>query len=90
MVYCIIYELKSTTKNYSEFYQTLKSFSAHSQFVTNGWFIRTEAGKKDELFEKLRSLLDTPDLLLITQTSLTEMSGWLPSSSVEWLQQNNY
>lgn len=90
MIYCIIYELKSSTKNYSEFYQALKSFGPHSQFLTNGWFIKAENGKKEEFFEKLKPLMDSPDLLLVAQTPLSEMSGWLPSSSVDWLQQNNY
>jgi hypothetical protein len=89
MIYCIIYELKSSEKNYSEFYQTLKSFGTHSQFMTNGWFVKAESGKKEDFFGRLKPLMDSPDLLLVTQTPLSDMSGWLPSSSIEWLRQNN-
>ncbi len=87
-MYCIVYELKNAEKDYSPFYQQIKELGNSNQFIANGWFVVTKLSK-EEIFEQLKPLLDAPDLLLISNSNLSNMSGWLPRASIDWLKSNN-
>ena len=88
MLYNIIYELKNAERDYSTFFSALKTFSTSNQCMKNSWFVKTNKNKQ-EIYDNLKQHLDTSDLLLITQTSLTNLSGWLPIDSVNWLQEHS-
>ncbi len=89
MLYNITYELKNNEKDYSSFFQTLKTLSPNTnQCMKNSWFVITSSSKQ-VLYEQLKALLESSDLLLISQVSLSQLSGWLPSDSVNWLQEHS-
>ena len=85
MLYNITYELKSSNKDYSAFIQEIKDLStSSSQCMKNSWFIASTKSK-NELYQALKQHLEDSDLLLILETSLSQMSGWIPTDTVEWL-----
>jgi hypothetical protein len=86
-MFCIVYELKNAEKDYSAFYQEIKNMGNSNQFISNGWFVDTNLNK-DEIYNILKPQLELPDLLLVTKASLSTMSGFLPSISIEWLKKN--
>lgn len=89
MLYNITYELKNSEKDYSQFLQTLKtSGSSAVQCMKNSWFVVSGKDRK-ELFELLKEQLESADLLLVCQVSLSDLTGWLPSDSVDWLKLNS-
>lgn len=86
MLYCVIYDIKDAKDSAKEeaFLKQLKEFGETNQFISNCWFLDSSKDK-DEIYEELKSKLDAPDLLFIAETRLTQMSGWLPNTSIEWL-----
>ena len=86
MLYCITYDIKNSAEEES-FIKKLKDLGQSNQFISNCWFINS-CQRKDEIFKILREDLKDADLLFITETSLSQMEGWLPTTSIEWLQQN--
>ena len=87
MLYSITYELKNLNKDYSDFIQKIKELSSSSsQCMKNSWFINSSMSK-DDLYRDLKQHLEDSDLLLIVETSLSQMAGWLPSDTVDWLKE---
>lgn len=83
MLYCVIYDIKDAAKE-EAFLKQLKEFGGTNQFISNSWFLDS-VKDKDEIYEELKSKLDAPDLLFITETRFSQMAGWLPNTSIEWL-----
>ena len=88
MIFCITYEFKNSEKNYSDFFLEMKNLGEANQFMNNCWFLSSETTNND-IYESLKKHLDGPDLLFITSINLNTTSGWLPSTSVEWLRDLN-
>ena len=86
MLYCISYDIKSPSHE-EVFLKRLKELGKTNQFLSNGRFLDSEKSRED-IYDILRATLDAPDLLFICDTSLGQMSGWLPGSSVEWLREH--
>lgn len=83
MLYCITYDIKDSS--YEEgFLRQLKELGETNQFISNCWFLSSKKNK-DDIYNILKEKLDSPDLLYISETRLSQMAGWLPSSSVDWL-----
>lgn len=83
MLYCIIYDIKDSTKE-EAFLKQLKKLGETNQFISNCWFLAC-AQTKEEIYDIMKKELDAPDLLFISETRLERMAGWLPSTSVDWL-----
>ncbi len=86
-LYNITYELKGADTDYASFYSILRSENAYNQCLKNSWFIISDKSRA-ELYNILKSCLGNNDLILIVETDLGQMSGWLPSDSVGWLTKN--
>ena len=87
MLYCITYDIKNNT-NEEAFIKELKLLGEVNQFISNCWFLRSNKDK-NEIFSLLKSQMDTPDLLFITTTSVSQMEGWLPTTSIGWLKEHS-
>lgn len=88
MLYCITYDIKNSSQE-EIFLEELKYLGETNQFISNCWFLNSTLSKED-IFKRLKPKLNVSDLLYIGQTNLTNMSGWLPSNSVEWLKEHSY
>lgn len=88
MLYCITYDIKSPSQE-EIFLEELKYLGETNQFISNCWFLSSTLDK-EEIFNRLKPKLNVPDLLYIGLTNLTNMSGWLPGNSVEWLKRHPY
>lgn len=86
MLYCVIYDIKDAKDSAKEeaFLKQLKEFGETNQFMSNCCFWDSSKDK-DEIYEELKSKLDAPDLLFVVKTCFSQMAGWLPSTSIEWL-----
>lgn len=82
----ITYELKNSDQDYTAFFDALKGEASYIQCLKTSWFVRSERTRAD-IYNHLKSFLEDSDLLLISETKLELLSGWLPQDSVTWLQQ---
>ena len=87
MLYCITYDIKKIT-NEEAFIKELKLLGEVNQFISNCWFLSSDKDK-NEIFNLLKSQMDAPDLLFITITSVSQMEGWLPTTSIGCLKENS-
>lgn len=86
MLYCITYDIKDST-NEEGFLKRLKELGETNQFISNCWLLDCNIDK-DEIYRILKEKLDAPDLLFISTTNLSQMAGWLPNTSIEWLKKH--
>ena len=85
---CIVsYNIKDKERE-DAFIKILESMGSVNQYLPNCWFLSTEKANKDVLYKDLKNSLIDSDLLLLTETSLDNMSGWLPKNSVDWLMEH--
>lgn len=88
-LYNVTYELKNSEQDYTDFFNALKGESSYIQCLKTSWFVKSEKERTD-LYNHLKSCLNDSDLLLVSETKLELLSGWLPRDSVTWLQQPEF
>jgi hypothetical protein len=85
MLYFIAFDIKDT-KRAESFILQLEDFGEYISFLPRCYFLKSNTElQRNDLYKKLKSVLDDEDLFLITETNLNNMSGWLSNSVVEWL-----
>ncbi len=85
--YIITYELKNKTKDYSTLYQAIKNLSKYWwHYIDSSWVVKHCELNSDEIFEKLRSHIDTQtDYILVIEINTENKQGWLPKKAWNWL-----
>jgi hypothetical protein len=86
MIYSIIYDIKDPERE-SRFIQALKAEGDNVLFMTHCHFLNS-SHVRENIYERLRAVMDGADLLFIAATPLEQISGWLPNSAVKWLKEN--
>lgn len=83
-MFIVEYDIKDSSRE-ELFLSDLKGLGDTNLFLPRSFFlISTEP--RELVYKRLRSHLASEDLLLIVETSLSDMSGWLPMSSIRWVQ----
>lgn len=81
-LYLITYDIDS---NEADFLATLKQMGDVCNFVKNGWFLVSDMDR-NEIFERSQSFFANANgHLLITETSMDNIAGWLSKASIDWL-----
>jgi hypothetical protein len=86
MLYTITYSLNDKAKEES-FLKELKSLGDAVMVMPHCYFLRSNSGR-ELIFSKLHREMMESDLLYIAETPISSMSGWLPTSAIDWLNNN--
>ena len=84
MILLITYNLKSPGKDYSQFYELIKSASSWFHYIDSTFIIQTNKSAKewgDDLHEKM----EYGDRILVVDITKKDRWGWLPKEAWEWL-----
>lgn len=89
ILYFITYELRNREKNYSNFYDSIKSISHDScQCMTNAWLIYSDINSSD-IYNVLKPLIEDTDNLFIGEINRKNIAGWVSSDTIDFLKRNN-
>ncbi len=83
MLYIVLYEIKDTQRE-AQFLTKLNELGSSVLFLPRSYFLKSEQNK-EYVYENLKNGMRDEDLLFISESSTSEMSGWIPTSAVNWL-----
>lgn len=86
-MYIVEYDIKDNARE-DAFLSDLKELGETNLFLPRSFFLDSTE-PRESVYQKLRLHLKPEDLLLIIEAGLTNMSGWLPMSSVRWIQNHS-
>jgi len=82
-VLIITYELNNKTKDYTKFYETLKTSSDWWHYMETCWLLKTDESPQI-WFERIKPYIDTEtDYVFITEYT-GNYYGWLPQEAWDW------
>lgn len=82
-MYIVQYDIKDKGRE-EAFLSSLKTLGDSNLFLSHSFFLDSESSRGD-IYDKLRATMAQEDLLIIVETEATNMSGWLPKRSVDWI-----
>lgn len=80
----ISYDLKGTTKDYSNLINSIKEYGSWWHYLESFWLLYTDKSVS-ELTENLTTYLDKEDRMLIIDTLSNSYNGWLPQKAYDWI-----
>lgn len=86
MILLITYDLKGQ-KDYSGFYEVLKSASTWWHYLDSTWLVKTEDTPTMWLNKLKPHIHEVSDSLFIVEIN-NNYQGWLPEKAYEWIRQN--
>lgn len=88
MTYLITYDLirPSTSVDYDQLYDAIRSFKYWAKPLESVWLIKTEMSR-EEIMNILRSKIDVNDKLLIMEISNRWIAYNIPDAVVNWMRQ---
>lgn len=85
-VFSITYDLKQPGRNYSDLYDAIKAFGDFQHPLESTWFVRVaDAVSVDSVSQKLLSVMDKNDSIVVIDVTGSPHQGWLPKSFWSWL-----
>ena len=91
MMLLIISDLKSKTRDYKPFFQTIKDSSQRWwHYLTSTWVVVTDHSP-DDFFKLLQAHIDTKgdDRIFIVQIK-KNYQGWLPQDAWDWINKQSF
>lgn len=88
MVYSLSYELKSTDKDYTQLFSFLEHGIGEGgiHILRDSWWIFSQTELDiNSTCDDIRSRMGEKDHFFFTKLSYSDINGWLPSSSWNWL-----
>lgn len=86
-MFIVEYDIKDNGRE-DFFLSDLKGLGDTNMFLPRSFFLICNE-PREIVYKRLRSHLASEDLLLIIETNINNMSGWLPMSSIRWIQTHN-
>ena len=87
-LYFITYELRNKERNYSTFYDSIKSIGADScQCLTNVWLVYSVLTTSN-IYNQLKPLIEDTDNLLIGEIIYEKLAGWVSSDTIDFFNRN--
>lgn len=80
----VTYDLKVPGKDYKSLYEALKTASGWWHHLESTWILSTN-DTVQEWTDRLTSLLDKNDRLLVVDITKQVRNGWLTSQAWDWL-----
>lgn len=87
-MFVINYDIKSSDRT-NAFMTKAKEYGEVETYIPNAMFLNT-AYDRSFIYDQLRKELRDEDLLFITPIRSNEISGWLHSSSVDWISRHQF
>ena len=84
--YIISYDLKVPGRDYTPLYSKIKALGEWQHPLESTWVIKTETYDQNQIYESLKEVLDSNDLLLIFKVFPDARQGWLAKSFWEWME----
>ena len=88
MLFVVDIDIKDSARK-STFATGISQLGNTHQMFENTWLLDSNRQRND-IYTSLRANLNDSDLILIIQTSRDDLSGWVPKSTIEWLNEHNY
>jgi len=85
----IAYALRTPLKNYSGFYNAIKTNSAHWWHFLNSMFIVSTYHDANEFAQFLYPHMNKSDSLLVIRIQ-PEFQGWLPKDAWDWFEDKDF
>lgn len=82
--YLITYDLKSSSKDYSNLYTKIKEIGDWQHPLDSVWLVKSDKSA-NEIFGGLREEKDEKDLLLVVRVELSDIQGWLSKTFWNWV-----
>lgn len=83
-VYAITYDLHAPQQDYDKLHDSIKSLGAYSKSFDSFWLVDSSL-KASEIRDKIKSVVDSDDILLVIEVKKHWASFNLPNGAVEWL-----
>lgn len=71
-----------------ELISALKELGDTNQVLQNSYFLLSDS-KRNDIYVALKNALENDGLFIVTECNLDTMSGWVPSQTIDWLNQVN-
>lgn len=86
MVYLITYDLRTPGRDYTSFYDAIKSYGNWQHPTESTWFITSFTHRADGVYSHLSMFIDKKyDRLLVIEVNQTNKQGWLSKDFWNWL-----
>lgn len=85
-VYCVSYDLKGQSRDYSSLVAALKSAGKWWHFLESTWLIGTEE-TPEQLWKRIHTTIEKRDFLIIIEVR-KNANGWLPKEAWDWISTN--
>lgn len=80
----ITYDLNKPGQNYEKLYDKIKTFGAWWHHIDSTWIVDTNL-TVGEVNDRLLSVMDDSDSVLILNITGDTYAGWLPQDAWNWL-----
>lgn len=84
-LYLVAYDLLDESRDYSEFYNGIKSLGIVSHPLENLWFIYTNVYSVDMIYEILKPKIRERDMLMCMRVQADEIKGFVGRTFWNWL-----
>ncbi len=90
MVYIVNYDIKDADRK-DAFLNEAKKIGETLQFLPHALFIYSIDVNQNQstIYTQLKGVTTDDDLFIVSRATLSDMSGWLTSSVVDWLKSHN-
>lgn len=90
MVYIVNYDIKDAERK-DAFLNEAKKIGETLQYLPHAIFIYSADATLDQkkIYNQLKQVINEDDLFIVSRSPLSNMSGWLTSSVVDWLKSHN-
>lgn len=84
-LYLVTYDLLDGSRDYSEFYNGIKSLGDVRHPLENVWFVSSGVHNVDSIYRMLKPRIDERDRLLCIRVSSNAIQGWVGKSFWDWI-----
>ncbi len=85
MLYIVNFDIKDSAR-VEMFAKRLNEVGEALLFMPRCYFLKTDKSiLGTTIYNNLKQVLEDEDLFILTPVKVSEMNGWLSTSSVEWL-----
>lgn len=90
MLYIVNYDIKDAERK-DAFLNEAKKIGETIQYLPHALFIYSLDANLNQgaIYNQLKQITSDEDLFIVSRTPLSQMSGWLTSSVVDWLKLHN-
>lgn len=85
MIFLITYDLRSLGRDYTSLYDAIKEIGDNNHPLESVWLVASDSADVSTITSHLKKFMDGNDLVFVVDITKSNLQGWLPKSSWEWL-----